>query len=173
MGALKYTVIKTRKQYREYSDELERLVTQDKQTKTVAEETELLQVLIEKWDAMHNSFGGVDPVQLLEGLMAQRGMSATMLAALLGKSKGLISDILNYKKAFSKEMIRQLANEFKVSQEAFNRVYPLTGSPRNEEIKVDAKIVARHASKDALLPKKRQSAMIFTGTRSAIKHMHK
>ena len=40
-------------------------------------------------------------------------------------SKGLVSDILNYKKGLSKEVIRKLAERFKVSQEAFNRPYKL------------------------------------------------
>jgi HTH-type transcriptional regulator/antitoxin HigA len=44
---------------------------------------------------------------------------------ILGVSKGLISDILNYKKGLSKEIIRTLSNYFKLSQEAFNRPYKL------------------------------------------------
>ncbi len=40
-------------------------------------------------------------------------------------SKGLVSDIINYKKGLSKEIIRLLSDYFKVSQEAFNRPYKL------------------------------------------------
>jgi antitoxin component HigA of HigAB toxin-antitoxin module len=42
------------------------------------------------------------------------------IVTILGVSKGLVSDILNYKKRLSKEIIRMLAGYFKVSQEAFN-----------------------------------------------------
>jgi Predicted transcription regulator containing HTH domain len=44
---------------------------------------------------------------------------------LLNVSKGYVSDILNYKKGLSKDVIRKLADRFKVSQEAFNRPYKL------------------------------------------------
>jgi HTH-type transcriptional regulator/antitoxin HigA len=43
----------------------------------------------------------------------------------LNISPGLISDIINYKKGFSKEIIRQLASLFKLSHEAFNRPYQI------------------------------------------------
>ena len=52
-------------------------------------------------------------------------MKAKDLVNLLGVSKGYVSDILHYKKGLSKEVIRKLAERFKVSQEAFNRPYPL------------------------------------------------
>ena len=47
------------------------------------------------------------------------------LTTILGISKGYVSDILNYKKGLSKEVIRKLAEYFKVKQEAFNRPYKL------------------------------------------------
>ena len=56
------------------------------------------------------------------------------MAELLSVSKGLVSDILNYKKGLSKEIIRILAEQFKVAQEAFNRPYKLI-SPLNSHLK--------------------------------------
>ena len=44
-------------------------------------------------------------------------------------SRGHYSQILNYQKAFSKEVIRKLADYFKVTQEAFNRPYALKKAP--------------------------------------------
>lgn len=128
METLKYTVIKNRNQYNTYCNKLEQIISSGKLTRAQKQETELLTVLIEKWDAEQNSFTESDPVQLLQGLMEQKNMNASALAKKLDKSKGLISDILNYKKAISKEMTRELALEFKVSQEAFNRVYSLQRS---------------------------------------------
>lgn len=52
-------------------------------------------------------------------------MKGKDLVDLLDISKGYVSDILNYKKGLSKEVIRKLAEFFKVSQEAFNRPYKL------------------------------------------------
>jgi HTH-type transcriptional regulator/antitoxin HigA len=57
--------------------------------------------------------------------MTDHHMKAKDLADLLGMSKGYVSDILHYKKGLSKEVIRKLAERFKVSQEAFNRPYKL------------------------------------------------
>jgi len=64
-------------------------------------------------------------VELLRSLMKDHQMKSIDLATKLKVSPGLISDITNYKKGFSKDIIRQLATLFKLSQEAFNRPYPL------------------------------------------------
>lgn len=126
MVALKYKVIKSKSQYREYSKMLEELITADFKSKEMKDEIELLTLLIEKWDEENNSFDDVDPITLLRSLMEERDLKAKDLVDLLGVSKGLVSDILNYKKGLSKEIIRDLSDYFKVSQEAFNRHYKLT-----------------------------------------------
>jgi HTH-type transcriptional regulator/antitoxin HigA len=125
MSGLKYKVIKSKSQYKEYSKMLEELVSTDFKSKEMKDEIELLTLLIEKWDEEHNSFGDVDPITLLHSLMEKRNLKAKDLVEILGVSKGLISDILNYKKGLSKEIIRSLSDYFKVSQEAFNRPYHL------------------------------------------------
>ncbi|GAB4243629.1 MAG: hypothetical protein Tsb0034_21520 [Ekhidna sp.] len=135
MEALKYKVIKSRKQYDEYCQLLEQLASQDAITPEVEEEMELLTVLIEKYDQENNTFDEVDPIQLLSSLMEDHNLKAKDLVAILGVSKGLVSDILNYKKGLSKEVIRKLAEHFSMNQEAFNRPYKL---------KVDSKL--RNAS---------------------------
>jgi len=52
--------------------------------------------------------------------MEEQQLKATDLVELLGVSKGYVSEMLNYKKGMSKEVIRKLAERFKVSHEAFN-----------------------------------------------------
>ena len=76
-------------------------------------------------DSEHNLLSELDPVQLLMSLMNDREMKPIALAQQLGVSKSLISDIVNYKKGISKEMIRMLSETFKLNQDAFNRHYPL------------------------------------------------
>ena len=125
MKALKYKIIKSKKQYNEYCEQLEALLDNNSKSKSRREEIELLTFLIEKWDNEHNSFDDIDPVQLLKSLMNDHNMKPISLAELLGVSKGLVSDILNYKKGLSKEIIRKLADTFKLSHEAFNRHYDL------------------------------------------------
>ncbi len=125
METLQYKIIKTDAQYNRYCDALEALVDSGKKTKAVQDEIELLTLLIEKYDADHNTFDDADPVTLLKSLMKDHKMKAVHLANLLDVSEGLVSDILNYKKGLSKETIRILSERFKLNQEAFNRPYEL------------------------------------------------
>jgi len=57
--------------------------------------------------------------------MAKHQLKNKDWVGILGVSKGLVSDILNYKKGLSKKIIRTLAKHFSLSQEAFNRPYQL------------------------------------------------
>jgi HTH-type transcriptional regulator/antitoxin HigA len=126
MATLKYTVIKSKRQYFEYCSLLERITSTEKHSKAVQDEIDLLTLLIETWDEEHTIFNkNITPVELLQSLMDDHKLKAKDLAELLGVSKGLISDILSYKKGFSKQTIRLLADHFKVSQEAFNKPYTL------------------------------------------------
>lgn len=123
MKALKYTIIKTEKQYDQYCDILEKLLYQDE--KALSDEIELLTLLIEKWDTEHNTFNDLDPVELIKTLMKENNLRPKDLVKILGLSKGTVSKILNYHKGLSKETIRKISDYFQVSQEAFNRPYKL------------------------------------------------
>lgn len=125
MDALKYKVVKTDAQYRRYCNILEQLVDSNRKTKAIQNEIELLNLLIEEYDAKHITFKDADPIELLKSLMKENKLKAVDLARLLSVSEGLVSDMLNYKKGLSKETIRLLATQFRLSQEAFNRPYPL------------------------------------------------
>jgi len=125
METLKFKIIKSKSQYNDYCKKLEKLVEANSKNKEVKDEIELLTFLIEKYDAEHNTFEELDPIQLLHSLMLDHNLKAKNLVEILGVSKGMVSDILNYKKGLSKEIIRVLSAYFKVSQEAFNRFYKL------------------------------------------------
>ena|ERR1700749_1791380 len=94
----------------------------------IEEEIDLLTLLIEKWDEEHNTLGESDPVEVLKYLMAEHKLKAKNLADILSVSPGFISEILSYKKGFSKENIWKLAEHFKVKQELFNRPYKLVSA---------------------------------------------
>jgi HTH-type transcriptional regulator/antitoxin HigA len=134
MESLKYTVIKSKTQYKEYCKALEELIDIGSKGKAAGDEIDLLTLLIEKWDDEHNSFMEVDPIKLLHSFMEDHKMKAKDLVKLLSVSKGYVSDILNHKKGLSKEIIRDLSAHFKVSQEAFNRPYKLK-SPINAKLR--------------------------------------
>ncbi len=123
MGTLKYSIIKNETQYIDYCNVLEELLVQDK--KELTDEIELLTLLIEKWDAEHNSFDELDPVELIKVLMEENSLKTNDLIEILELTKGTVSKILNYHKGLSKETIHKLSNYFKVSQEAFNQPYKL------------------------------------------------
>lgn len=126
MATLKYKVITSKTQYRDYCNALEQLVLSGKKDRDTKDEIALLTLVIEKWDEEHNCFNELDPIQLLQSLMKEHGLKAKDLVPILNISKGYISDMLNYKKGLSKEVIRKLAAYFKISQEALNRPYQLT-----------------------------------------------
>lgn len=131
MATMKYSVIKDKAQYDAYCSVLETLLESDPVN---SEEVELLTLLIEHYDAANNSFTEIDPIELLKSLMKDHGLRPKGLADYLGVSKGYVSDLLNYKKGLSKEVIRKLANRFSLAQEAFNRPYKLH-VPENRHFK--------------------------------------
>lgn len=126
---IKYTIIKSKEQYAHYCDQLQTLISSEN-SEALQDEVDLLTLLIEKYDEEHNTFNQADPIVLLRSFMHDHQLKAHDMCVILGISKGYVSDILNYKKGLSKEVIRKLANYFKVRQEAFNRPYKLV-SPIN------------------------------------------
>ncbi len=125
MVQLKYTLIKSKRQYSEYCKTLEDLVFQKSKSVRTKDEIELLTLLIENWDQEHGQFKDLDPVALLKSLMDAHHIKAIALSGMLGISRGYMSDILHYKKGLSKEVIRKLSSLFKLRQDAFNRAYDL------------------------------------------------
>ena len=89
------------------------------------DEIDLVTLLVEKYDEENNTFNESDPITLLRSFMNEQNLKQQDLVSILGISKGYVSDILNYKKGLSKEVIRKLAEYFKLKQEAFNRPYQL------------------------------------------------
>lgn len=121
---MEYTIIKSKKQYVEYCNRVMELASK-KTTKAIEDEIELLELLIDKWDSDNYKQPEKDPIELLKYLMENRNMKRVDLVKLLGIKKSAVSQILNYQKGLSKEVIRKLSDYFKVSQDAFNRSYPI------------------------------------------------
>src|SRR5690606_7222504 len=91
-----------------------------------SDEVELLTVLLEHYDATHRHLAETDPIELLKSFMHDHGLKTKDLVEVLGINKGYVSEILNYKKGLSTDVIRKLSARFNVSQDAFNRPYKLT-----------------------------------------------
>ncbi|RYE21775.1 MAG: transcriptional regulator [Sphingobacteriaceae bacterium] len=136
MEKLKYKIIKTVEQYKTYCNLLETLV--DQSDEEYEDEIELLTFLIEKWDEEYSTFQESDPVELLKILMEENRLKSKDLSELLGIGKSVVSEILSYKKGFSKEIIRKLSERFKLRQEAFNRPYQLSNKSGENKSFVEA-----------------------------------
>ncbi len=117
---VKYKVIKTDEQYREYCKVLAYLPPQ-----YAEDEVELLQLLIEHWEASIKIPKAKDPINLLKCLMKENDLKAKDLVPILNLSKGTVSKILNYKKGLSKNSIRKLSEYFKLNQKELNKAYSL------------------------------------------------
>lgn len=121
---MNYSIIKSKKQYVEYCDRILELSSK-KSTQAIEDEIELLELLIDKWDRDHYSSKEKDPIELLKYLMENHNLKREDLIQILDIKKSAISQILNYHKGLSKDVIRKLSEYFKVSQDAFNRPYEI------------------------------------------------
>ena len=78
----------------------------------------LLAVLTEDYEQKRYSMGESSPLEALKELMRAREMQAKDLWPVFG-SKGITSEVLNGKRAISKEMARKLGEIFHVSPAIF------------------------------------------------------
>lgn len=123
-----YTIIRSDEQYMNYCQDLEKLTIKydSKPTSELLDLIDTITLLINQYDEEHSKLKEVDPIQLLKSLMKENNLKQKDLVKLLNISKGHLSDILNYKKGLSKNVIRILSERFNVSQSAFNRPYKLS-----------------------------------------------
>jgi HTH-type transcriptional regulator / antitoxin HigA len=137
--SLTYKIIKTDKQRDKYSKELYDLLFVQKSGRDRQDKIDLLTLLIETYEEEHSTFKELDPIELLVSIMKDHKLKPVDLARLLGVSKSLMSDVLNYRRAISKVMVRKLADRFKMQQEAFNRPYWLKVSQPKKKKKKSLK----------------------------------
>ena len=124
-NTIKYTIIKSFEQYDKYCKKHELLMLKDDEK--YSDELELLELLIEDYDqrVMREKNRKLNPVELLRSLLKDSLISQTELSKSINVSRQLISDILNYRRNISKDMMIKLSKYFSMSQEAFSREYNL------------------------------------------------
>ena len=88
-------------------------------------EIEYLSVLIEAYEEKHFAIGQPNPVEYLKYMLENKNMKQKDLVNLLGISKGTLSNILNYRKKLSIEMIRALHKYLKISYDILMQDYEL------------------------------------------------
>lgn len=126
---MKYSEITDKKQYDEYCKqhlELGKILGAGKGNDDMESDYYVLHLIIEDYaNKQKNPFDKLTPVDLLKALMAEHEYSGYKLSKELGIPQSIISDILNYKRGFSKELIRKFATKFGLSQESFLKEYEL------------------------------------------------
>ena len=119
---MKLTIIKNDEQYYQYCDILENLAKQNSEQEDLMAH---LTLLIEDYQRKDQIPRSKDPVKLIQGLMKDRELSVSELARQLNVSKSLVSDILNYRRAISKEMVSKLSGFFMIRAEILLEPYEI------------------------------------------------
>ncbi len=116
-------IIETKEEYEQFLAVVERLVFK-KQADTVEEAAlfKLLVKLIKDYEEeTYNlkEWSKTSPHELLQHLMEARGMKQVDLVGVLSPSKGLVSSIVNGKRAISKAQAKKLGEIFNISASVF------------------------------------------------------
>lgn len=88
------------------------------------DESELLAILIEKYDEEHYPIPDPDPIEAIKYMMEQNNMNQSDLAKILG-NKGNVSKVLSKKRKLSVEMIRKLQSTLKIPYSVLMQDYAL------------------------------------------------
>ncbi|MEX1003370.1 MAG: helix-turn-helix domain-containing protein [Crocinitomicaceae bacterium] len=132
---MKYSKIENKKQYKEYTAkhlELGNTLAAGKGNGEMEDEYYILDLIIEDYHSKQkHPFEKLTPVDLLKALMRENDVSGYRLSKELGISQSVISDILNYKRGFSKEVIRKLAKKFSIGEQSFLKEYELINKESN------------------------------------------
>jgi HTH-type transcriptional regulator / antitoxin HigA len=79
----------------------------------------LLVTLIEIYESQQHSIPASTPQEILQHIMESSGLRQTDIAEIIGASSGVVSQIVNGKRAISKAQAKVLGQQFKVSPSLF------------------------------------------------------
>ena len=121
---MKYTLIKTEKQYDEALERLNLIF--DASTKSEeGQEAELLALLIENYEEEHHPIEAPDPIVAVRIRMAELQLKQKDLIGIVG-SKGIVSEVLNRKRKLTVKMIRNLSERLKITPDVLIQDYDLS-----------------------------------------------
>ena len=128
---MKYSKIIDSQQYKDYCDkhlELGNILGSGNGSADIEGEYYILDLIISDYHkTQSNPFESLTPVDLLKALMTEYDYTGYKLHKELGIPQSVISDILNYKRGFSKDVIRKLSEKFKIGKDSFMKEYELIG----------------------------------------------
>lgn len=111
-------VITTEVEYDQALETVEKLMADQQRTPEQTAILQLLVTLIEEFETKHYPIEPSSPHAMLEHLMDARGIKQSDLVGIIG-SKGVISEVVNRKRAISKAKAKALGEFFNVSPALF------------------------------------------------------
>ena len=88
------------------------------------DELDILVTLIEKYEAQHHPVDAPNPIEAIRFRMDQIGLKDKDLIPYIGQS-GRVSEVLNFKRKLTLNMIRKLHSELKIPTESLIQDYEL------------------------------------------------
>jgi len=88
------------------------------------DELDVLVTLIEKYEAQHYSIDAPNPIEAIRFRMEQNDLKDKDLIPYIGQS-GRVSEVLNFKRKLTLNMIRKLHSELKIPTESLIQDYEL------------------------------------------------
>jgi mRNA-degrading endonuclease HigB of HigAB toxin-antitoxin module/antitoxin component HigA of HigAB toxin-antitoxin module len=122
-NSISFKIIKNAKQYDCFCGKLEALLMLKKKNRDQFDEIGMLTVLIENHDCAHDICDNADPVQIIKSLVEENKDRPPNIGKVFGTNNGLVIDLVNYRRGLTKELVRKLAERFKMREDAFNRPY--------------------------------------------------
>ncbi|MBE9055097.1 MULTISPECIES: type II toxin-antitoxin system HigA family antitoxin [Sphaerospermopsis] len=111
-------IITTEAEYDQALETVEKLIANKQRTPEQTAILQLLVTLIEEFENKHYPLEPSSPHAMLEHLMDARGIKQSDLVGIIG-SKGVVSEVVNRKRAISKAQAKALGELFNVSPALF------------------------------------------------------
>jgi HTH-type transcriptional regulator / antitoxin HigA len=119
-------LIKTRLDYRAALKLAEKLWDAP-ESSADADRLDVLTLLIQNYESKHHAIADPDPIEFLQGVMEQRGLSRKDLEPYIG-SRARVAEILNRVRPLTLDMIRRLSQELGLPAEVLVRRYEVTNA---------------------------------------------
>ena len=94
---------------------------------TEADRLEVLTLLIQDYESKHYAIPDPDPIDFLNGVLEQRGLSRKDLEPYIG-SRARVAEVLNRVRPLTLDMIRRLSQELGLPAEVLVRSYEVTNA---------------------------------------------
>jgi len=137
---MKFTEIKSEEEYKLATLYIEELGDREdfEDTPELIEEFEFIANLIDEYDTKHFPIKEGNPIEIIKLAMEYKGLKQKDLYHI--RSKGIISAILNKRRAMSKDVIREFSTFFSLDQKVLNVEYKLTESTKKKKQRTNKKI---------------------------------